>query len=491
MRARKKSTMRFDARSLRHLGVKMKHLTSDSRALKRGDVFLAYPGEKLDGRDYIAQAIAAGAGAVLWEQRGFQWNPQWTVANSGITGLKEKAGLIADLVYGRPSHKLWVIGVTGTNGKTSCSHWIAQCLTRLGKKTALVGTLGNGFPGALAPSANTTPDALLLQQLLADFVKRGAQCVVIEVSSHSLAQGRVNGVAFDVAVFTNLTRDHLDYHGSMRAYAAAKAKLFGWPGLRAAVINLDDRFGQTLARRLKRRKVKVLGYGFKRGDIAGHSLDLTRRGLSLAIKTRRGEARLQSRVLGRFNAANLLAVLGALLASGIKLAPALRALERVTPPAGRLQMLNRKNRPLVVVDYAHTPDALQKVLHSLRPLARAGSGKLACVFGCGGERDRGKRPLMGKLALRLADAVVVTSDNPRSEAPLAIIADIARGFGARRALVEPDRAQAIRLAINGAAPNDVVLIAGKGHEDYQEIGGKKLPFSDVRMALRVLQGSAG
>ncbi|HSS47247.1 MAG TPA: UDP-N-acetylmuramoyl-L-alanyl-D-glutamate--2,6-diaminopimelate ligase [Burkholderiales bacterium] len=486
---------RFDARVLNRLGVKTKRLATDSRQIKPGDTFIAYPGEKLDGRNYIPRAIAAGAGAVLWEKRDFKWNPQWKAANLGVNGLREKASVIANRIYGRPSHKLWVIGVTGTNGKTSCSHWIAQCLTRLGKKTAVVGTLGNGFPGRLEPTVNTTPDAVLLQELLAGFLQRGAQCVVIEVSSHSLTQGRVNGVAFDVAVFTNLSRDHLDYHGSMQAYAAAKAKLFHWPGLRCAIVNLDDRFGRELARQLEKRRVKVLGYGFGKGDIAGHRLDLARRGLSLEIRTRWGGARLQSRMLGKFNAANLLAVLGVLLVSGVKLEPAVRALQEIKPPSGRLQIV--KDQPLVVVDYAHTPDALKKVLQSLRSIAQESSGKLVCVFGCGGDRDRGKRPQMGRVAVSLADQVVVTSDNPRSEDPLAIIADIARGWlpgfkePERAPVVEPDRAKAIRLAISGAAENDVVLIAGKGHEDYQEIGGEKMPFSDVRTAQTVLQESAG
>lgn len=498
---RQNTTPRFNMRALNRLRVTVKRLATDSRHVRTGDTFIAYPGEKLDGRNYIPQAIAAGAGAVLWEKSGFQWNQQWQTPNLGVAGLREQAGTIASHMYGKPSHKLWVIGVTGTNGKTSCSHWIAQCLTRMGKKTAVVGTLGNGFPGALQPTANTTPDAVLLQQMLADFVKRGARCVVIEVSSHSLVQGRVNGVAFDVAVFTNLSRDHLDYHGSMQAYATAKAKLFHWPGLRYAVVNLDDRFGRELAQQLRRRKVKVLGYGLGKArnkcDIAGLRLDLSRRGLVLEIKTRRGEASLQSRLLGKFNAANLLAVLGALLASGTELEPAVRTLQDVVPPSGRLQMVNVKDRPLVVVDYAHTPDALKKVLQSLRPVAAEANGKLVCVFGCGGDRDRGKRPLMGKVASHLADEVVVTSDNPRSEDPLAIIADIARGWALaakefnRMPVIEPDRARAIRLAVGGAGVNDVVLVAGKGHEEYQEIGGDKIPFSDAQMAQTVLREGRG
>ena len=237
----------MDLRVFKRLGVEVQRLTTDSRRVQPGDTFLAYPGEKFDGREFIAQAIAAGATSVLWESGGFAWNHEWQVANLGIEGLRDKIGELASQVYGQPSQKLWVIGVTGTNGKTSCSHWIAQCLTRLGKKTAVVGTLGNGFPGALEPTLNTTPDAVLLQAQMAHFVEQGAQCVAIEVSSHSLVQGRVNGVAFDIALFTNLSHDHLDYHGDMEAYAAAKAKLFHWPSLQYAIINMDDRFGMEMA----------------------------------------------------------------------------------------------------------------------------------------------------------------------------------------------------------------------------------------------------
>jgi len=471
----------------KRLGVKVQRLTTDSRQVQAGDTFLAYPGEKLDGRKFIAQAVAGGATSVLWESEGFSWNDEWQVANLGIKGLRDKIGELASHIYGRPSQKLWVIGVTGTNGKTSCSHWIAQCLTQLGRKTAVVGTLGNGFLGALEPTLNATPDALLLQAQMAKFVEQGAECVAMEVSSHSLVQGRVNGVKFDIALFTNLSRDHLDYHGNMEAYGAAKARLFHWPSLQYAIINIDDRFGAELAAGLTESPVKVLGYGLGKGEISGHQLNLSKRGLTLEIVTRWGTATLQSRMLGAFNASNLLGVLATLLASAVPLSEAVSMLGQVYAVRGRLQVLSEKGKPIVVVDYAHTPDALEKVLLTLREILNLGStAKLVCVFGCGGERDRGKRPLMGAVASRLADLSIVTSDNPRGEAPSVIIEDIVSGMQPNYRVVE-DRTSAIYQAIAAANEHDVVLIAGKGHEMYQEINGVKLPFNDVEVANSALR----
>jgi len=480
----------MDLSVLRRLGVKVQRLTTDSRRAQAGDTFLAYPGEKLDGRKFISQAIAAGATSVLWESEGFAWNREWKVANLGVKGLRGKIGELASHVYGQPSQKLWVIGVTGTNGKTSCSHWIAQCLTRLGKKTAVVGTLGNGFLGALEPTLNATPDAVLLQALLAKFVEQGAQCVAIEVSSHSLVQGRVNGVDFDIALFTNLSRDHLDYHGDMEAYAAAKARLFHWPGLQYAIINMDDRFGMELATGLKQSPVTFLGYGMGKGEISGHRLNLSKHGLNLEIVTSWGTAKLQSQILGAFNASNLLGVLATLLASEVPLQDAVEVLQEVRAVPGRLQVLSEKGKPTVVVDYAHTPDALEKVLQTLRGILNgAGEMRLFCVFGCGGERDRGKRALMGAVASRLADESIVTSDNPRGEAPRAIIEDIVSGMQPNYRVVE-DRTLAIYRAIDEAHEGDIVLIAGKGHETYQEINGAKLPFNDVEVAKAALRQKA-
>jgi UDP-N-acetylmuramoyl-L-alanyl-D-glutamate--2,6-diaminopimelate ligase len=482
-------------------GLGVRRLVTDSRKVRPGDTFVAYPGELRDGREFIPLAIASGASSVLWEARDFSWKPQWRVANLGVRNLRLRAGEIAHYVNGMPSEKLWVIGVTGTNGKTSCSQWIAQALARTGRKCAVVGTLGSGFPGALEPSVNTTPDAIELHAALAGFLRRGARCVSMEVSSHGLSQNRLSGIQFDVALLTNLTRDHLDYHGTMRAYRAAKARLFRWPSLKYAVLNFDDAYGAGLAARMPRRATRVIGYGFghagaargcRQPHVRGKNLRMDTNGLAFEVSTPWGRAALESRMLGRFNAVNLLGALATLLASGVSLEDGVSALQRVKAVPGRAERCGGGRQPLVVIDYAHTPDALEKILIALRelmnsgaPRPRARQGRLICVFGCGGERDRGKRPLMGGIATRLADSVIVTSDNPRSEDPLAIIADILEGAEADCAVI-PDRARAIRQAVATARRGDIVLIAGKGHERYQEINGVRRPFSDVDKARSAL-----
>lgn len=480
-------------------------MASDSRHIGRGDTFVAYPGETRDGRDFIPDAIANGASSVLWESADFAWNPSWRAANLGVDHLQRRAGEIASHVYGRPSAKLWMIGVTGTNGKTSCSQWIAQSLTQAGRKCAAIGTLGCGFPGVQQPSLNTTPDAVWIHTALRDFLQRGARGVCMEVSSHGLKQHRVSGVEFDVALLTNISRDHLDYHGSMRSYRATKAKLFKWPSLRYAVLNVDDKFGAALATRIPRRNLNVIGYGFERTGavrgrgllrMQGRNLRVNAEGLSFDVSTPWGSATLTSALIGRFNAENLLGSLATLLASEVSLDVAVSALQRVKAVPGRTERYGGGQRPLVVIDYAHTPDALEKVLTTLRELVR-GSGpkskasdmsrpKLICVFGCGGDRDRGKRPLMGRIATLLADQVIITNDNPRSEDPFAIIADILEGVEAECA-VTADRELAISQAIAAARRGDVVLIAGKGHEAFQEIGGVRHPFSDVTAAKAALK----
>lgn len=468
---------------LEKLGVSVSALTADSRLAGPGVAFAAYPGAVHDGRNFIAQAIAAGAPAVLWEADHFLWDPAWRLPNLAVAGLKQRIGEIAACVYGDPSSRLSMIGVTGTNGKTSVTHWIAQALNSTGTPSAVVGTLGNGFMDRLSPAYNTTPDAVHLQEMLASYVNEGARACAMEVSSHGLHQGRVNGCRFDVAVLTNLSRDHLDYHGSMEAYAAAKAGLFAWPGLGHAVLNLDDDFGQSLA--AKPAGAKIVGYGLRRGEVVAETVKAGRDGLLLALNTAWGRAELESPLLGRFNAYNLLAALAALLVSGVPLDRACAALGQVRPPAGRMQTLGGGMQPLVVVDYAHTPDALEKVLATLRPLA--GEGRVICVFGCGGNRDKGKRPLMGRAAVQGADLVFVTSDNPRNEDPDSIIADILRGAEGDDVRTEPDRARAIFEAVGAARGNDIVLIAGKGHEDYQEVVGRKSYFSDVDVAQKALE----
>jgi UDP-N-acetylmuramoyl-L-alanyl-D-glutamate--2,6-diaminopimelate ligase len=477
-------------------GVAVTRLASDSRAVRPGDVFLALPGHHADGRKFIAEAVARGAAAVVCERDGKvgagktapDASVDYGVPCVRVARLASRVGELAHRVYGRPSEKLWLAGVTGTNGKTSVSQWLAQALTHLGHPCAVVGTLGNGFPGALQETGFTTPDALSLHAALADFVAGGATCCTMEVSSIGLEEHRVSGVAFDVAILTNLTRDHLDYHGTMQAYAAAKVRLFEMPGLTAAVLNLDDPFGMTLAASLK-GQVHTIGYtleGRSGADqvLAAENLALEAHGLGFELGGMPG-IRFSAPLVGRFNAANLLAVIGALRARGEAPAPIAEALAHLVPPPGRMQALGGNNAPLVVVDYAHTPDALEKALGVLREVAATRGGRLWCVFGCGGERDPGKRPLMAAVAERLADTVLVTSDNPRGEAPLAIIDDILRGMKATPMVIE-DRAAAVAHAIASAKDEDVILLAGKGHEPYQEIAGVRLPFSDSEAAKLAL-----
>jgi len=470
----------------------IRRLVSDSRAVRAGDTFAAYRGETRDGRDFIAQALSAGARSVLWESEGFKWKSSWRAAQLGVRGLRHKLGPIASHVHGRPSSRMWTAGVTGTNGKTSCSQWIAQAFNQLGRRCAVVGTLGNGFPGALETGANTTPDAAWLHGKLDEWYLDGARAVAMEVSSHGLEQSRVAGVEFDVAMFTNLTRDHLDYHGSMRQYRRAKERLFGWETLRWSLFNTDDRYGAPLARRAQRPGVNVVGYGFspppagsRLPRVQGRNLRMGLDGIAFDAVTPWGSLRVKCAVLGRFNASNLLGTLTVLLASGAGLRDTERALRMLTPVPGRAQAFGGRGRPLVVVDYAHTPDALEKMLLTLRELldrstgaARARGGRLLCVFGCGGDRDRGKRPMMGRIATRRADAVIVTSDNPRREAPLQIIAEILQGASRDCRVIEA-RAQAVDAAIAVARAGDVVLVAGKGHEPYQDIGGVRHRYSDA------------
>ena len=496
---------------LREQGADIRGLSADSRSIRPGDAFVAYPGAKADGRQHIHAALERGAVAVLWERDGFSWDDAWRAPNLPVEGLRRVAGEVAHEVYGRPSETLWMAGVTGTNGKTSCSHWIAQALNALGRKTAVVGTLGSGIPAALgsepmagfAPAVNTTPDAIELQRRLAEFLRSGAQGAAMEVSSIGLDQGRVNGVQFNVALLTNLSRDHLDYHGDMERYAAAKAQLFESPDLSGAVLNMDDVLGVRIAQKLAGSKVACAGYSAHAGVASAAGLEffleaenvrLGRHGLAFGLVSSWGRAEVTSALLGRFNVANLLGVLGVLLGAGVELEPAVAALNALTPPAGRMQRLGGGGKPLAVVDYAHSPDALEAALKSLRPLVGADGGRLICVFGCGGDRDRGKRALMGAIAARSADQVVLTSDNPRSEDPLAIITDILEGVlgeaqrPGQAPLVLADRREAIASTLAGAAAGDVVLIAGKGHEDYQETAGQRASFSDVAVAAQALAG---
>jgi len=379
-----------------------------------------------------------------------------------------------------------VCGVTGTNGKTSCANWLAHLFSLKKLKTGVIGTLGCGFPGLLAEYPNTTPDALELHRLLAEFKAAGAGAVAMEVSSHGLDQGRVNGVAFDCALFTNLTHDHLDYHGTLSAYAEAKARLFEAPGLATAVLNLDDPFGQQLAKRAEKRGLRTIGYSLT-GALSAEFISVAKLdGQKARINSSWGSAEVSIPQLGLFNFANALGVLGCLVAKGIAFEEGVRLLEKLPQVAGRMQQVGE--RPLVVVDYAHTPDALDKVLSALRPVAQAHGGRLIAVFGAGGGRDRAKRSAMGAVAAARADRVVLTSDNPRGENPQAIVEAIREGIGGvgGDCVVELDRAKAIESAIASANAADIVLIAGKGHESFQEVAGQRLPFSDAAVASAAL-----
>ncbi len=471
-------------------------LSMDAASLRPGELFLACAGVKRHGRDFIDQAIANGAAAVLCEVEDAE--KHGIVRLEGIVpvmlayDLKRKIGYIADRFYGQPSKYMTVIGVTGTNGKTSTSQFIAQALNQ-DAPCGVIGTLGYGLYGKLDQGEHTTPNAIRLHELLSQMRVKGAKSVAMEVSSHGLDQGRVNGVSFNTAVFTNLSRDHLDYHGDMGRYGAAKRRLFDMPGLRHAVINADDAFGRALIHSY-RGHLDLTAYSLqlKTGAhgvpmVAGEDLVLSDRGISMTVVSGAQRALLRSPLLGRFNASNLLAALAVLLKLGMPLSEAVERIAACQPVDGRMQCYGGGAQPLVVVDYAHTPDALEQVLLALQEHC---AGQLWCVFGCGGDRDKGKRPLMGRVAEACADRLIVTDDNPRSEDGDAIVNDILAELEFSETIeVIRDRGQAIAHAIAQAQPGDIVLVAGKGHEDYQIIGARRLPFSDsaaveMNLALR-------
>lgn len=456
-------------------------LALDSRRLRPGEVFLACRGSREHGLAHARQALDRGAAAIVWEPGPGLAPPAGTgVPAVAVPRLGERVGIIADRYYGQPSRAMTVIGVTGTDGKTSVSQFLAQALDQERARCGVIGTLGYGLWGELQAGGHTTPDPVTLQGELARMREQGARWLSMEVSSHALAQGRVSGVAFDQAIFTNLSRDHLDYHGSLEAYGAAKRRLFEWPGLEYAILNLDDPYGRALSRSLQ--GPRVLGFGlagpgaYAVEAVTASGIELRPRGLRCRVHTPWGEGELEAPLLGRFNLQNLLAVLAALLALGVELQESLLRLRGLRTVPGRMEAWGGDGRPLAVVDYAHTPAALRQALEALRGHC---TGRLWCVFGCGGERDRGKRPLMARAAEQGADAVIVTDDNPRGEDPQAIVQEILAGFvRPERVTVERDRARAIGLALEAAGPGDAVLIAGKGHETYQQLGAERLPFSD-------------
>jgi UDP-N-acetylmuramoyl-L-alanyl-D-glutamate--2,6-diaminopimelate ligase len=476
-------------------------LSSDSRTIERGDIFVAYPGDAGDGRQYIAQAIENGAKAVLYEADGFAWKDEWKVAHLAVNGLKHMAGELANAYYGKPDAKMVSIAVTGTNGKTSCTQWLGKALSDLGEPCAVIGTLGVGlYKQGVAPTFKvtgyTTPDAVLLQRELANLRDAGAMALAIEASSIGLHQGRMNGLHIDTALFTNFTRDHLDYHADMVAYEAAKTMLFDWPGLKHAIINLDDAMGLRLVVYLQksRPEVRITGYTamdrkvFGVPTINASDLRFTHGGTNFTLESPSGSSTVKTQLVGQFNVSNVLGIVGVLLAKGVDFRSAISAVESLTAVPGRMEQLGGQDAPLVMIDYAHTPDALEKTLATLRQVSAQRGGELWCVFGCGGDRDPGKRPQMGAVS-ETADHVIVTTDNPRSEEPAAINAQILAGMKTKPQVIE-DRAAAILWAIRHAAKADVVLLAGKGHETWQEIKGKKLPFLDADHAALALAARA-
>lgn len=470
---------------LDRLGVKRQRVTIDSRGVAAGDVFIAIPGSKVDGRDFVSSALAQGAAAVLRETASV------TVKSDDkrvidVENLSAQLGDIADAFYDHPSASLRVMGITGTNGKTSVASWLSQAFSALDIPCGAVGTLGVSLGSKTWSTNNTTPDAAHVQTILRDLKDAGAVAVAIEVSSHALALHRVTGTQFDAVVFTNLTQDHLDFHGSMEAYGAAKAKLFTDYLVKHRIINADDDFGAKL---IAKQLPNTLSYGLDHGDVRGEVVSMNASGMQLTISFARLDVSVKTSLIGRFNAYNLLAVAATLIASNVSLEKVASLLSTLTAAPGRMQRVNTglaAIEPSVYVDYAHTPDALAKALDTVRETRPQA---LTVVFGCGGDRDRSKRPLMGKIATDRADRVYVTSDNPRSEQPVTIIDEIVAGVGgdqlnALNAIVL--RRDAIQQAIKTANTADAILIAGKGHENYQEINGVRHPFSDVDEALLAL-----
>ncbi len=474
-------------------------LVTDSRKVRPGDAFIAWPGQAADGRRFVPAALDAGATTCVVEREGLEDFGFDDARVASLPGLKAEAGVIADAFFDHPSAALDVLAVTGTNGKSSTAWWCAQALTLLERRAGVIGTLGIGEPPVSGPAGRsaridftglTTPDPVLLHAALRRFATEGFAACAIEASSIGIEQQRMAGLRIAVALFTNFTRDHLDYHGTMDAYWAAKRRLFDWPGLRAAVINIDDERGAALARELARTPLDLWTVSTRdlSARLVAGPLAYADGGLAFTLREGDAEAPLRSSLIGDYNAHNLLGVIAGLRALGVPLATAAGIVPRLTTVPGRMQRVgDGLGAPQVVVDYAHTPDALDKVLSALRPLAAARGGRLVCVFGCGGNRDASKRPLMGEIAARLADRVMVTSDNPRGESPAAILAQIVAGIEDRsRTEVIEDRRTAIAQAVAEASARDVIVLAGKGHEDYQEVAGVRHPFSDVAEATQAL-----
>ena len=463
-------------------------LRTDSRQVEAGDGFIAWPGAAIDARHYIENALQSGASACLVELTGADTFGFSDTKIAGYQNLKAAAAPIAAAYYGKPSEQLQTIAVTGTNGKTSTAWWLAQALAKLGRQCGVIGTLGIGVPGAMVFNGLTTPDPVLLQQQFRSFVDQGITVCAIEASSIGIAEKRLDATQVQVAVFTNFTQDHLDYHGSMQAYWAAKSSLFNWPGLKSAVINVDDAKGRELDGLLKSTGTDTWTVAINQpARLRAQTIAQHESTLSFVVVEGNERATVTATSIGLYNVSNLLGVLATLRALGWPLQDAAKACCNLSAVPGRLNMLSLPGRPLVIVDYAHTPDAIEKVLVALKPVAQARGGQLWCVFGCGGDRDALKRPLIAAIAQKNADQIVVTSDNPRSENPATIISQILLGLTHSESVrVQADRALAIAEALAIAQPEDVVLLAGKGHETYQEVGGIQHPFDDMKHAEKAL-----
>lgn len=475
-------------------------LSLNSKQVQPGDLFIAIKGQSFDGRVYIPEAIAKGASAIICSVEGDEFRSDFShpIPIIPVRNLTKKLDILAKKFYEDPSKELPIVGITGTNGKTTCSFLLAQSLHRLHIRCAILGTLGYGFVGNLSQSALTTPDVVSLQKYFKELKDKGAQAVAMEVSSHGLAQGRVNSINFNSAIFTNLTQDHLDYHGNMEAYGNAKQKLFQFPSLQRAILNADSPFTEKCLRVI-RSDLPITLYSvknqpphfphFKHSRISSlyvKQFDFDQKGLRALVRTPWGEGELRSSLLGHFNLSNLLCVLAELCLREIKLSDALEALSQAMPAPGRMQRLGGVRTPQVIIDYAHTPDALANALKAARAHCRR---RLWCVFGCGGDRDKDKRAKMGNIAGYFADKVVLTNDNPRTENPTKIIEDILQGLivdYSDKVIIEEDRAKAIQHAIHHALEVDTILIAGKGHEDYQIIGDQRRSFSDVACVNAIL-----
>ncbi|TFY99726.1 UDP-N-acetylmuramoyl-L-alanyl-D-glutamate--2,6-diaminopimelate ligase [Ramlibacter rhizophilus] len=465
-------------------------LHTDSRRVQAGDGFIAWPGASTDARRHVAAALAQGAAACLVEAEGVEAFDFGGAPVAAYPGLKAASGPIAAAFLGEPSARLDVVAVTGTNGKTTTAWWLAQALSaaRPDAGCGVVGTLGVGRPPEVQGLGLTTPDAVLLQSWFRRFADQGLSACAIEASSIGIVEQRLAGTRIRVAVFTNFSRDHLDYHGDMEAYWAAKAELFRWPGLQAAVLNIDDERGAALADSLAAARLDLWTVSCRTAArLRAESIEHGHEGLAFEVVEDGQRVPLATRLIGDYNISNLLGVIGAMRALGVALPEAVRACAALLPVPGRMEVLRAAGGPLVAVDYAHTPDALDQALAALRPLAAARGGRLWCVFGCGGDRDATKRPLMAAIAEKHADRVVVTSDNPRSEKPENIISQILLGLSHREAVeVDADRARAIAGAVAAADARDLILLAGKGHETFQEVAGTRLPFDDREHARAAL-----